>query len=271
MAAEIYYFTGTGNSLALARQLAEGLGDTRLTMIRETGGAEDQQPVVPAGEVLGIVSPVYCFGLPLPVVRFIRRLQCGGVRYVFMVSDCAGNAGFALQQGGELLAGQGLKLNAALNVFMPTNYLPFGGAWADSRQQAAFERSGRELTVFIEKLKARAGVSAKRSWLPFFISRMIYRMFSPKLAQCGKRFLVSDACTGCGLCSRICPVRNITMENNRPVWGERCAQCLACIQWCPCEAITIKGVDPTRSHYHHPAVTADDLLRANGNGQKQEN
>jgi len=262
MGAEIYYFTGTGNSLALARRLATTLGEAALVPIRETGDVTDVSPVKWDAEITGIVTPVYCFGLPPPVARLLHRVAVSRSQYVFVVSNCAGNPGFALRQAGELLDDRGIKLNAALNVFMPTNYLPFGGAWSEERQQQFFARADRQLDEFAEAVKARRDVPARLpKFPPVFLARWIYRLFAPKFHRAGKRFQSSDACTGCGLCTRICPVGNITMSEGRPVWGGRCEQCMACIQWCPGDAIRMKGVDPQKKHYHHPAIKADDLGR----------
>jgi ferredoxin len=74
------------------------------------------------------------------------------------------------------------------------------------------------------------------------------------------KFVVTDACTRCGACARVCPVGNIELVDGRPRWHHRCEQCLACIHWCPVAAVQIRGC-PTakRGRYHHPDVTLDDI------------
>ncbi|MDP2797248.1 MAG: hypothetical protein Q8N94_07040 [Methanoregula sp.] len=58
----IYYFTGTGNSLAAAKTICTRLGDCKLVSIPTL--AESPEEIVPAADRVGIVCPVYGFGLP---------------------------------------------------------------------------------------------------------------------------------------------------------------------------------------------------------------
>ncbi len=52
-----------------------------------------------------------------------------------------------------------------------------------------------------------------------------------------KPFHVADSCTGCGKCSKVCPMGNIMLENLKPEWGNRCTMCLACYHHCPHKSV----------------------------------
>jgi ferredoxin len=74
-------------------------------------------------------------------------------------------------------------------------------------------------------------------------------------------FTPSEDCNGCGICERICPMNNVEMVDDRPVWSDNCAGCFACLNWCPREAISLGGFDAGIRNYHHPDVKISDMLR----------
>ncbi len=61
----IYYFTGTGNSLAVAKKIAAVLGDCDLVPIASLQSTTAD--ITPAADRVGIVNPVYFAGLPVMV------------------------------------------------------------------------------------------------------------------------------------------------------------------------------------------------------------
>jgi len=78
-----------------------------------------------------------------------------------------------------------------------------------------------------------------------------------------KKFTTTSACNGCGLCSEICPVNNITLDNHHPIWHHRCERCMACIEWCPTEAIQYGKKTIAFKRYHNPAINLADITAGN--------
>jgi hypothetical protein len=87
----LYYFTGTGNSLAVAEGLSRKLGDCELVPIASL--AVGSGPVVPSADRVGIVTPIYFFGLPSLVLLFAGRLDIRKVKYIFAVVTMGGSGG----------------------------------------------------------------------------------------------------------------------------------------------------------------------------------
>ncbi len=50
-----------------------------------------------------------------------------------------------------------------------------------------------------------------------------------------------EKCTGCGLCEKLCPMRNIKSGNGTAVSGNQCTMCYRCVNKCPGQAITLLG------------------------------
>ena len=102
----IYYFTGTGNSLYIAREIARHLpGKTTLVPIpalMNRGG----EITAPAGRV-GFAFPVYAGGPPLMVAEFARRIDLSAAEQTFAVvtMGSAGDAAYwrrSLRSGGTV-------------------------------------------------------------------------------------------------------------------------------------------------------------------------
>ena len=79
----VYYFTGTGNSLAAAKAICVRLGDCELVSIPALAGSPAE--IIPGADRVGIVCPVYDFGLPSIVAEFAERLDLSGTGYCFAV------------------------------------------------------------------------------------------------------------------------------------------------------------------------------------------
>lgn len=47
----------------------------------------------------------------------------------------------------------------------------------------------------------------------------------------------TDKCTGCGLCSRDCPLGIISLEEKKAVIGDGCVECRTCFRVCPTQAV----------------------------------
>ncbi|MDY5082979.1 MAG: EFR1 family ferrodoxin, partial [Candidatus Limivicinus sp.] len=72
-----------------------------------------------------------------------------------------------------------------------------------------------------------------------------------------KNLHVENACIGCGLCARKCPVQAIEMKNKTPVWvKDKCVMCLGCLHRCPKFAIQYGNGKATKKHgqYVNPHV-----------------
>ena len=256
----LYYFTGTGNSLAVAEGLCRRLLDCELVPI--ASAVKVQGSIAPEADRVGIIAPVYFSGLPSLVANFSRRLDLSKVPYTFAVMTLGGSGGAAARhQLDRILAeGPGKRgLDAGFTVKMPGNYLMMYSAAKQPRIAkilAESERRVEEIASMVEH-----GVR-KRPSLPLFgslIHRMIYPRFIAGVHDADRKFTVDDRCTSCGRCVEVCPVENIRLDAGRPAWLHHCEQCMACIQNCPTEAIQAGKKTEKRRRYHHPAFTSKGL------------
>lgn len=267
----LYYFSGTGNSLVIARDLAAALGNTTLTAIpralQEPGAGVPADAVVTAGAVVtadavGIVFPVYAWGPPRIVTDFINSRKWNNVPYLFAVCTCGGFPGGTLTLVERALRAHGGNLSAGFSIVMPGNYTPMYGAIAEAKQQKLFERARLRVAKIAELIKARRHQPVEKNFflVNWLMTGFLHKFGMPHFKEADVKFLATDACTQCGLCVKVCPRGNIGLKDGQPQWHGNCEQCMACLQWCPAQAIEFGQTTKNRKRYHHPAVKAKDLF-----------
>jgi ferredoxin len=276
MSTEIYYFSGTGNSLVVARDIAAKMNG-RLTPIPSV---IDKDRITTDAGVIGIVFPVYHAvfdGMPLMVKRFINRLADIDSKYIFAVCTCRGWSRVTISKLGDIISTNGGKLSAGFTVPMPDNSSP---TTEEERQKlfnnwkkklevvyqyvSARKRGKRENTVFYNLIMAPVTSKLEKTTLKLLskLANSTNLPFEELLPLTDRSFFANEKCNGCGICARVCPASDIEMVNSRPAWQNRCESCLACINWCPREAIQggITSTDKAPARYVHPDVKVSDFI-----------
>ena len=247
---QIFWFSGTGNSLFAAKCLAAELGDARLANM-----ADGVPPGAIGGEgtKIGFVFPSYYCNLPRLVRGFIEKLDIRPGTYIFGIVTMGAIGQGTVNALRKALNEKGLKLNYGRGIRMPANYVVV-------YNPADPEKSGATLDKVMGRLRAFAAdiKEGKQLTRPFpYTGTALYK----DIERLDRGFAANDSCTGCGLCEKLCPARNITMESGKPKWQGRCERCVACISWCPSKAIDYENSTQSRRRYRNPQIKADELSR----------
>lgn len=269
----IFYFSGTGNSLNAARIIASEIGGAKLAAIRDSTKDNSAADC----DVIGFVCPVYEWDVPEPVKKFLEQLTVNPQAYIFMVATyiaihgrCFETVDIALRKKGARLA-YSRPLRCVASQCVAYEPFPPPGIMVPYADRAA-QKAGREIAA--RKTRAIPRMSP--------VTRRLYNtMMMPFMnvqKEYDKGFFTSNACIGCGQCQRICPLGNIDMTDKRPVWKHSCIGCNACVVYCPTKAIQFKtpeayekldnvisrrlGLPKNRTRYHHPNISAKDLIKA---------
>jgi len=257
MKPDLFYYTGTGNSLWTARMLAKEMSDAEIIPISIPAG----DPIVSGAEAIGIIFPVHIWGLPRRVIAFVDALEKSGSRYYFAVAVNAGQVAATLIQLKKRMQARGLSLFAGFELVMPSNYIPWGGPGPEEMQIQRIEMAKNKIGRIAAAVAAREeGTIEKGPLWQNVLFTGLNRLSFPHVPTMDKSLWVDGRCNGCGICKKICPAGNIDLPGDRPAWLHHCEQCLACIQWCPQEAIQFGKRTPRYKRYHHPEITLRDML-----------
>ena len=250
----IVYFSGTGNSRYaaefLAHQLREELVDAgRRIKSHNMEALHSERPWI-------FVAPTYAWQMPHIFEDYLRSIPLEGSKEAYFILTCGSEIGDAGSYAKVLCEDKGLEYRGIQAVIMPENYIamfdtPDAESCAAMLQQAkpVLRTCGELISDGCPFPERKIGIKdRKRSGI---VNKSFYRMFVK-----AKDFYATEKCIGCGACVEACPLNNIHLEGERPVWGEQCTHCMACICGCPIEAIEYGKISRGKVRYLCPPYEA---------------
>jgi ferredoxin len=235
----IFYFTGTGNSVYVAKKLAEKLDEPEVCSMAEY--SPDRQ-IGGKNQRIGFVFPSYYGNLPRIVQKFIDSLEIHPDTYIFGVVTMGGMGTGSITMLEKALAKKTLTLKYGCGILMPANYIINYNPMFIGRTA----KSGKKIQRIADEIQS-GKISVKKNNI---IADKLYK----NIEELDKDFYAESQCAGCGLCEKICPVKNIRLTENRPEWLHRCEHCMACIHRCPQKAIQYGAKTKKRRRYYNPDV-----------------
>jgi ferredoxin len=267
MKTTIYYFTGTGNSLAMARELcaylSSSLDECKLVPIASIGRKQDA--IILDADRIGIVCPVYNAGLPIIVAEFAERLTLPSSSYVFSIITMRRYGTPALNQLNAVFkrhAGRGM--DSGFTIRMPVNYIMRVDPPDEKERNEILAKADKRIKEIADSIASGAKMPPKAGLFSSFATHLLYNGFRKNVHGSDKKFCADKDCISCGACARVCPVKNITLIEGKPTWSHHCELCCACIQLCPTSAIQYGKKTATRKRYKHPALSVADMKKQRG-------
>lgn len=211
-------FSPTGGTSKIAAAIAGARMGTRIDLCSPV---EPQE--MPAGTPLLAVVPVYGGRIPAIAAQRLLALQGSGNPAIAVV--VYGNRAYedALLELKNVLTEAGHQVIAAAAFIAEHSIIRSIGA---NRPDAA------DLTRAVE---FGAEVEAKLNGELTTVDVPGNAEYRP-LPQMPATPLVTEACGGCGMCARKCPVGAIPLSNPRSTDAAKCILCMRCVAICPRKA-----------------------------------
>ncbi len=255
----IFYFSGTGNSLWVAKELAEAFDDKLVSIADELNKAgNDFKYNIKENDKIFFVYPVHSWGPAKLVTDFALKIKFAGYsdQPVYSVCTCGDNCGYTNKIIEKALRKRHIHLTKCYSVQMPNNYILMSGFNTDPKdiEEQKLSKAPELVEAVIKNIKEhKAAEIYAIGTSPWVKSKIVYPLFK-KFALGHNSFYVKDNCISCGLCEEICPTKNITVTKGKPEWGNACVQCVACIHRCPVYAIEYGKVTREKGRYCHQCL-----------------
>ncbi len=222
----IFYFSGTGNSAWVARQLARLTDDAAYDI---TG--LNELPKMDHVKLIGFVFPIYAWGVPEIMAKFATKLPKLPA-FTFGICTCGEDAGLAMKQFSKLY-----PLHSSYSLQMPNNYVIGSDTDAADVIRQKLTAARKELAQIAQEIQRQEQVyRVHQGTLAGLKSHLVNFGFN-KFARSAKPFFAGETCNGCGWCVKNCPASAISLRDGKPTWAAQCYQCMRCINQCPQQAI----------------------------------
>ena len=232
----VLYFTGTGNCLYVARQLAGKEG--KILSIPQL--MRKKQFEIEADEI-GLVYPIYGHMPPYMVREFIKKAQLKA-EYKFAVLTYGMRKCNAVEIWDGISRKAGNVFDYIGTIVMVDNWLPN----FDMNDQMKIDKHIPENLA-----KITSDLSNRRRWHEPVTQEereqhegfMSLTGLDPEvgfLMKADRSFRVTDDCIHCGICTYVCPRGNYELTGQGVKMQGDCEFCFACIQNCPHRAIQFK-------------------------------
>lgn len=232
----ILYFSASGNSEYVAKNIGYLNNDCviNLTDYLKKGNLLDltsDKPYV-------LVCPIYLSTIPCIVRELLIKSSLKGNNNFYFIMTCAGSG----ESGASIDARKickklNLTYKGIEHLSMPQDYLMFFSVSNKDENDKKFNKAIANIDTLALKIRNNEDFNKKKANLIHKLTvKPVEKMFNSWFIK-PKKFYTTDKCISCGLCTKVCPLNNIILENNKPVWNKHCIHCTACINKCPKSAI----------------------------------
>lgn len=250
----VFYFTATGNSLYVAKQLEQ-------ESVSIAQAIHDEHMTYEA-EQIGIVCPIFGHEVPALVREFLERATFK-TPYFYMILTYGNRHGGAVELAESMLEEIGIHASYINVLFMVDNFLP----GFDMNEQITINKKVDEHIKEIEE-----DIKNNRQYIAPVTEKdmaahqeYLNRMAGMPKDAFSNMYRITEECIGCEICTKICPKNCFTVKNQKSTWhSEGCISCMACIHACPMMAIQMNMPEKNpHARYRNEHIELCEIVDAN--------
>jgi len=253
---KIFYFTSTGNSLHVAKEIQKRIGGELISIPK----ALKEEKLEFTGDKIGIVYPCYAWYAPNIVREFIEKKNIKG-RYNFSVMTYGNMSLGGVKVFKKLCKKNGIELNYGNELLMVDNYLPM---FDIDRQMEKLGEKGipENLSKIIEDIHREVESIKESGVLAEFASGQVYKLIEGSHNKIPRKFRIEETCTRCEVCIKVCPVANIKPKEKGLEFSDRCIACLACTNNCPTNSIRMTN-EKSKTRFRNKNIKLSEIIESN--------
>lgn len=253
----VFYFTATGNSLYVARELAGNGGE-----VLSIPQLMDQAQWEFEADEIGFVFPDFAAVAPLMVREFVSKSRFKA-SYLFSVITYGNFAANVAEWWDGFCKTHGLTNHYVNTLLMVDNYLPV----FDMNEQIKIDKKIPEnLATIVADVSNRRQYVARFDRMDERMQGFLTRLQNEHFPMEAERLLKldADACIACNTCDAVCPHGNFRLTDTVVAFSGACEYCLACVHACPQKALTlVRGERNPKARFRNENVSLADIKRAN--------
>ena len=243
------YFSGTGNTKYVANLFSSQM-DAECFSIESN---IDFKAKIESHEIIAFCYPVYGSRVPLIMREFVAKniSAIKGKKLIILVTQLifSGDGARVLC---DLFPENYVEVIYAQHFNMPNNICNFALMRQVSARklQQKKDKANKKIATICQDIES--GVIKRRGFSAFsrFLgkiqgnhwqgdSKKVFALEGTMEYRAKHGLKIDDDCTMCGICVRICPMKNLEISHDKISHKNNCTVCYRCVNYCPQKAITV--------------------------------
>lgn len=262
----IYFFTGTGHTQRVTQMIAHAFESRGVTVsLFEVREPKTDAPSPADYDYVGFGYPVHAFNSPQMFLRFVAELPSAPGKNTFIFKTAGEPFLFNTVSSARLykiLTKKGYDVRLDKHLLMPYNII---SRYEDSLVKQMLLYNEAYSRLIVQKVCNEERDEIKYAFFCRIVSFLL-RIEWPGAKLNGLLYSVNNKkCIRCMKCVKCCPTGNISVKNNKIIFGGQCAMCMGCVMQCPTDAVRIGLIHFLRINgsykfdqiYNDPGISAN--------------